>query len=212
MVYRRQHRRGTDTRMHPTYEKILNTAVEVLIEQGFDRFNVQDVLDRAEISRGTLYHHYGDVDSVIEAALAAAYSRELRVNRVRALELVERCKTVTEFRREVKRLLDGVAELPASVRLRRVHTIALCQTRPDLDVAIRQEQDEDNSAWHDLLVAAQVKGFVRRDVDLTVGAVIAQGIGISRIIDEISTEPMSNQTWSNLLFDFYDKFLLAPAP
>lgn len=211
MVYRRQHRRGTDTQMHPTYEKILNTAVEVLIEQGFDRFNVQDVLDRAEISRGTLYHHYGDVDSVIEAALAASYSREIRANREAALELVERCKTVTEFRREIKRLLDSVGELPASVRLRRVHTIALCQTRPDLDEAIRHEQDENNRAWYELLVAAQEKGFVRRDVDPVIGAAFAQGIGISRIIDEISSEPMSNQTWSNLLFDFYDKFLLAPA-
>ena len=211
MVYRRQHRRGTDTQMHPTYEKILNTAVEVLIEQGFDRFNVQDVLDRAEISRGTLYHHYGDVDSVIEAALAASYSREIKANRQAALELVERCKTVTEFRREIKRLLDSVGELPASVRLRRVHTIALCQTRPDLDEAIRHEQDESNRAWHDLLVAAQEKGFVRRDVDPVIGAAFVQGIGISRIIDEISSEPMSNQTWSNLMFDFYDKFLLAPA-
>lgn len=212
MVYRRQHRRGTDTQMHPTYEKILNTAVEVLIEQGFDRFNVQDVLDRAEISRGTLYHHYGDVDSVIEAALAAAYSREIKANRQTALELVERCKTLTEFRREIQRLLDGIAELPASVRLRRVHTIALCQTRPDLDEAIRHEQDENNRAWHDLLVLAQEKGFVRSDVDPTVGAAFVQGIGISRITDEISTEPLSNEAWSRLLFDFYDKFLLVPAP
>lgn len=211
MVYRRQQRRGTDTQMHPTYEKILNTAVEVLMEQGFDRFNVQDVLDRAEISRGTLYHHYGDVDSLIEAALAATYSRELNLNRTAISDLIERCKTVTEFRREIKRLLVMVAEMPASVRLRRVHTIALCQTRPDLDEAIRHEQDQNNHAWHDLIVTAQAKGFVRSDVAPTVGAALVQGIGISRITDEISSEPMSNQAWADLLFDFYDKFLLAPA-
>ena len=210
MVYRRQHRRGTDTQMHPTYEKILNTAVEVLIEQGFDRFNVQDVLDRAEISRGTLYHHFGDVDSVIEAALAAAFSSELTGNRVAIEELVHRCKTLTEFRRELKRLVDGYANLPASVRLRRAHTISLCQTRPDLDEAIRAEQDASNQAWQELIELAQQKGFVRKDIDAREGSALVQGIGISRIVDEVSSDPLSDERWADLAFKIYDVMLLTP--
>lgn len=210
MVYRRQHRRGTDTQMHPTYEKILNTAVEILIEQGFDRFNVQDVLDRAEISRGTLYHHFGDVDSVIEAALAAAFSSELTGNRVAIEELVHRCKTLTEFRRELKRLVDGYANLPASVRLRRAHTISLCQTRPDLDEAIRAEQDASNQAWQELIELAQQKGFVRKDIDAREGSALVQGIGISRIVDEVSSDPLSDERWADLAFKIYDVMLLTP--
>lgn len=210
MVYRRQHRRGTDTQMHPTYEKILNTAVEILIEQGFDRFNVQDVLDRAEISRGTLYHHFGDVDSVIEAALAASYSRELIATREAIREIIVRCKTLTEFRRELKRLIDVYAKLPAMVRVRRVHTIALCQTRPDLDNAIRIEQDANNLEWQELIELAQEKGFVRKDIDARVGSALVQGIGISRVVDEVSSEPLSNERWAEMLFQVYDVMLLTP--
>lgn len=196
--------------MHPTYEKILNTAVEVLIEQGFDRFNVQDVLDRAEISRGTLYHHYGDVDSVIEAALAASYSRELIATREAIREIIVRCKTLTEFRRELKRLVDVYAKLPAMVRVRRVHTIALCQTRPDLDNAIRIEQDANNLEWQELIELAQEKGFVRKDIDARVGSALVQGIGISRVVDEVSSEPLSNERWAEMLFQLYDALLLTP--
>jgi len=196
--------------MHPTYEKILNTAVEVLIEQGFDRFNVQDVLDRAEISRGTLYHHYGDVDSVIEAALAASYSRELIATREAIREIIVRCKTLTEFRRELKRLVDVYAKLPAMVRVRRVHTIALCQTRPDLDNAIRIEQDANNLEWQELIELAQEKGFVRKDIDARVGSALVQGIGISRVVDEVSSEPLSNERWAEMLFQIYDALLLTP--
>lgn len=197
--------------MHPTYEKILNTAVEVLIEQGFDRFNVQDVLDRAEISRGTLYHHYGDVDSVIEAALAASYSRELIATREAIREIIVRCKTLTEFRRELKRLVDVYAKLPAMVRVRRVHTIALCQTRPDLDNAIRIEQDANNLEWQELIELAQEKGFVRKDIDARVGSALVQGIGISRVVDEVSSEPLSNERWAEMLFQLYDALLLTPS-
>ncbi|MEN9802475.1 MAG: hypothetical protein RLZ37_1600 [Actinomycetota bacterium] len=211
MVYRRQHRRGTDTQMHPTYEKILNTAVDVLIEQGFDKFNVQDVLDRAEISRGTLYHHYGDVDSVIEAALAASFSRELTANRETLEELVNRCKTATEFRRELRRLIDSYSKLPASVRVRRAHTISLCQTRPDLDDAIRAEQDASNLAWQELIELAQEKGFARKDLDVREGAALVQGLGISRIVDEVSSEPLSDERWADVIFKIYDAFLLVPA-
>lgn len=39
---------------HPTYDKILEQATTVLSEDGFDQFNVQRVLDGAEVSRATL--------------------------------------------------------------------------------------------------------------------------------------------------------------
>ncbi len=54
---------------HPTYDKILEQATTVLSDDGFDQFNVQRVLDGAEVSRATLYNHFADVDTLIEAAL-----------------------------------------------------------------------------------------------------------------------------------------------
>ena len=196
--------------MHPTYEKILNTAIAVLLEQGFDLFNVQEVLDRAEVSRGTLYHHFRDVDALIEEALAGSFSREVSANRAAARELIERCKTATEYRREIKRLLVRVAETPASVRLRRVHTIALCQTRPSLEEAIRSEQDSSNREWEELVELAQSKGFVRKDVDPRVAATLLQAVGISRVVDEVSTDPLSDQQWAELTFEIYDRMLFSP--
>lgn len=196
--------------MHPTYEKILNTAIAVLLEQGFDLFNVQEVLDRAEVSRGTLYHHFRDVDALIEEALAGSFSREVSANRTAARELIERCKTATEYRREIKRLLVNVAETPASVRLRRVHTIALCQTRPSLEEAIRSEQDSSNREWEELVELAQSKGFVRKDVDPRVAATLLQAVGISRVVDEVSTDPLSDQQWAELTFEIYDRMLFSP--
>ena len=210
VVYRRQQRRSTDTQTHPTFEKILNTAIDVLLEQGFDLFSVQEVLDRAQVSRGTLYHHFGDVDALIEAALAGSYSREVAMNRAAAREVIERCKTATEYRREIKRLVMKVAELPPSVRIRRVHTIALCQTRPYLADAIRAEQDFSNREWEDLVELAQSKGFLRQDVDPRVAAAILQAVGISRVVDEVSTDPLSDQQWAELTFEIFDRMLFSP--
>ncbi len=61
--------------MRPTCTKILDTAVAVLLEDGFDLFSVQRVLDNAKVSRATLYRHFADVDGLIEAAIAEVQER-----------------------------------------------------------------------------------------------------------------------------------------
>jgi AcrR family transcriptional regulator len=59
----RRQRSSRAPAVRPTYSKILEQAVVVLNEDGFDRFNVQRVLESAEVSRATLYRHFPDVDS-----------------------------------------------------------------------------------------------------------------------------------------------------
>ena len=211
MVYRRQ-RRDSTTKMHPTYEKILHKAVEVLFEQGFDRFSVQDVLDRAEVSRGTLYHHYGDVDSLIEATLVEAYGTESIANRLAFHALVERATSVSEFRQETARLMIRVAEVGARVRIRRAHTLSLCSTRPLLGEAVAAEQQELTDAWVDTILLAKERGFVRPEIDPRLAAVFVQAIGIGRIVDDLASEPLSKEQWAKLFFDVYDAVLFTPEP
>lgn len=211
MVYRRQ-RRDSTTKMHPTYEKILHKAVEVLVEQGFDRFSVQDVLDRAEVSRGTLYHHYGDVDSLIEAALVEAYGTESIANRLAFHALVGRATSVSEFRREMARLMVRVAEVGAMVRIRRAHTLSLCVSRPLLGEAVAEEQQALTDAWVETLALAKERGFVRPEVDVYNGAVFLQAVGIGRIVDDLAAEPLSGEQWAKLFFEIYDAVLLTPEP
>lgn len=64
-MYRRQRATYEEARQ-PTQTRILNAAVTVMREDGFDRLNIQRVLELAEVSRATLYNRFGDVDSLIE--------------------------------------------------------------------------------------------------------------------------------------------------
>jgi len=128
-------RRQRSTRrsaIRPTYTKILEHARVVLNEDGFDRFNVQRVLDTAEVSRATLYRHFPDVDSLIEAALVENFRGVVDLYPGMVVDMVERSTDADDFRRAVRDFLSTFSTIP-TIRLQRTHTIALAATRPDFD-------------------------------------------------------------------------------
>ena len=70
-----------------TAKRILDVAIKELNDVGPSRFNLDRVIERAEISRSSLYHHYGSRDGLIiavelhrlEATLAANDQEARRV-------------------------------------------------------------------------------------------------------------------------------------
>ncbi len=49
-----------DQRVRRTRDRLGDALVELLVEKGFAEITVQDVLDRAHVSRATFYTHYRD--------------------------------------------------------------------------------------------------------------------------------------------------------
>lgn len=58
------------TAMHPTRQKLLDVASELLESASPDEITVDMVLQRSGISKGSLYHHYRDFQDLIESALS----------------------------------------------------------------------------------------------------------------------------------------------
>jgi AcrR family transcriptional regulator len=46
-------------------ERIIASAVALFAEQGFDATTVQQVVDRAEVTKGALYHYFGAKDDLL---------------------------------------------------------------------------------------------------------------------------------------------------
>ena len=115
----------------PIREKLLVQAMELLANDGFDRFNVQRVLDGAGVSRATLYRHFPDVDGLIEAAMVEIFRQQIDLNLRAARELVELSTDKEMFRDGIGRLLEALSKTPAQVRILRAHTVVLGTSRPE---------------------------------------------------------------------------------
>jgi AcrR family transcriptional regulator len=209
VMSRRQGTRRSDG-VHPTYTVILEQAKVVLTEDGFDRFNVQRVLDGAGVSRATLYNHFADVDTLIEAALVATFSQETDLYRSRLAGIVGNAPDRAAFKEALRSHVTDFSRLPAIVRLRRTHTIALAATRPNLAASITAIQDQITQTWSDTIREAQARGFVRSDLDPHATAVMVLSLTIGRIVDDAASNRIGDERWASALFDIIDRALLAP--
>lgn len=207
-MYRRQRSAPADSATHPTRAKILDAAIAVLNEDGFDRFTVQRVLEVAGVSRATLYNHFGDVDSLIEAALVATFDQELRQSVATVAVLIDKASDRSAFREALRQFVGSVARMPAAIRLRRTHTIALTSTRPTLAAAVASVQDEITDAFETLARTVQARGFARPDLDTRAVAVLLQAAGIGRIVDDAATDPIGDERWAAVYFDLLDRVIL----
>src|ERR671915_1308664 len=55
----------TDARVQRTRDALGDALVALMQEKPFDTITVQDVLDRAHVSRSTFYTHYSDKDDLL---------------------------------------------------------------------------------------------------------------------------------------------------
>ena len=53
-----------------TRRRVLESAVEVLGESGYSATRLEDIAERAGVTRGAVYHHYGSKPGVLEALVS----------------------------------------------------------------------------------------------------------------------------------------------
>jgi AcrR family transcriptional regulator len=69
-----------DRRVRRTRRALREALVALIVERGYEKVTVQDVLDRADIGRSTFYAHYRDKDALFAACfddLRTGLEREL---------------------------------------------------------------------------------------------------------------------------------------
>jgi AcrR family transcriptional regulator len=57
----------SDRRVRRTRRALHEALIELVLERGYERITVQDVLDRADVGRSTFYAHYRDKEALLTA-------------------------------------------------------------------------------------------------------------------------------------------------
>lgn len=68
-----------DRRVRRTQQLLRRALTELILERGYERVTVQDILDRADVGRSTFYTHYRGKDDLLLSGfdeLRAAFDRE----------------------------------------------------------------------------------------------------------------------------------------
>src|SRR5690349_21065326 len=70
--------KNSDRRAERTRQMLRRAFLEVVREKGLTKVTVQDIVDQANVSRGTFYAHYSDKYALIEIIIREAFQRSIK--------------------------------------------------------------------------------------------------------------------------------------
>ena len=73
----RPRRRTQEERRAETSGRLLDAAIELLLERGYSRFRIADAAKLAGVSRGGQTHHFATKNDLIEAAIERVFQTQV---------------------------------------------------------------------------------------------------------------------------------------
>ncbi|MGO1802585.1 MAG: TetR/AcrR family transcriptional regulator [Microbacteriaceae bacterium] len=155
-------------RGRPGYDRdqILEIAVQVFIEQGYEATSVASLAARLGLSKSALYHHFASKEALLEVALDEALG---------GLEGVLRDAGDGSARDRLEQVLRG-AVLVLIDRLAYVTLLLRVRGNSDVERAALERRRAFDREVTGLVQAAQAEGTVRADVDPSVATRLLFGM------------------------------------
>jgi len=158
------------------------------------------VLDRSNISKGSLYHHFEDIYHLLEAAMIARFARYVDTNIASLRSLLETATTS-------EALYAGLAQISAvtqgegmqRARQERALTIGRAITSPRMSDLLRHEQQRLTDVLAELISGAQARGLCNPEIEPHALAVLMQAWTLGKIVDDLSETPVDNDAYISLV-------------
>ena len=191
-----------DTRQQgrKTMKLLIDHALIELNKNGASKFDLDAVLRRSKTSKGSLYHHFEDFPSLLEAALVYRFHRVVDTSLALIANTVATATTREEFFADMEKVtaITHSREMTA-IRFERARALGHAGTSERFKEALGVEQQRLTLAFADLVREAQSQGWVTRDIDPMATAVFIQAYTIGKLIDEVTAEPVDEQEWLKLI-------------
>lgn len=185
---------------HPTKARLIETAAEIIGVTNPSDVQVDEILERSGVSKGSLYHHFEDLSELLEAAQVLRYSKWVD----RSIGLIVPLLSAAKTRDDIIGALAKVTEFTQSpdyraTRFERARTLANSENSPRFQKALGIEQDRLTTALEDLVIEAQNKGLYRQEIDARVVAVFIQAYTLGKIVDDIVPQSISPESWNTFI-------------
>lgn len=182
--------------MHPTAEQLISTVSDMLEQQHANEILVDNVLAASGISRGSLYHHFGDFFSLVEATLLRRFAENVESD-VQAMESVtEQASTKDEYWMLILKL-SAETQIPerAQKRAERALIISMAAKDEKFGAALAIEQERLTAAMAETIGRAQIRGWVTPEFNRRAIAVFIQAYSLGRAVDDISSTHVTQEEW-----------------
>ena len=185
---------------HPTRESLLKTTVALLDNKSPEQITVDDVLTESGISSGSLYHHFGDLNALIDAAMVVRFARGVDWS----IDVLGQAMGQARDRKDLAARLHQVTLQTQSperrdVRAERVRAIARATTSPRFREALAPEQTRLTNGIAEVWSGLQERGLVSESIDPQAGSLFIQAYTLGLVLNDVSDDPVPFEAWVGMV-------------
>ncbi len=193
-------------------QAVLDAVAERLMAGDELLIRIPEICEATGVNYGSVYHHFGSREGVIDAAYDMIFSRLVEQDVAVFHRVNETAQTFEEFVAVMQPIVGKLSSGPdrKARRAMRIRIVAAASTRPRLKALIGQTQATLTSDFRRTVEHAQRRGWLRNDIPAEAFAVLFQLLNFGRALDDISNEPVDEDVWSSAMSTLFLELLNFP--
>ena len=176
---------------------VIDEVVSRLWDGDESLIRIPEICDATGVNYGSVYHHFGSREGVIDAAYNQLFSDLVQCDIDELSNVSQESADIDEFLIRIQPLIGllSAGEDRRRSRAMRARIVAAALTRPELAALIGATESRLTTELRDVMSMGQDRGFVRKDVSAWSLAVLVQTVVFGRVLDDITTSPIEQEDW-----------------
>lgn len=184
----------------------METVSALLDQKSATQISAEEVLEISGISRGSMYHHFIDLDDLLETTQVYRYSKWVDGSIKFMYDFVITSRTKDELRKSLRKLTEITqSDERKAARAQRAHALALCASNERMAKKLAPEIQRLTDAITDVTEEVKNKGLFRSDVDAHSLSTFIQAYTLGKIVNDFNPEPVAEDQWVDFIMSIVEK-------
>jgi len=178
----------------------------MLDEVSHEDLTMAIVLEKANVSKSSLYHFFEDFKDLLGEALLERFRRSVLTDVTK--EAARNSKSQEDYFIALDKITTLVQSRGrATIRFERAQILGRARKDEKFWLALGIIQQELTDALTDAFAVAQDKGFLTTTIEPRTIAVFVQSYTLGKVIDDLTQDQMNDKDWNRLIGQIFRRTL-----
>ena len=197
--------------LHPTKRLLVETVVAMLESKKPNEVLADEVLEKSGVSKGSMYHHFEDLQELVETAQLQRYSKWIDASIEFMTTYVLGATSKEDFIESLRKLTELTQSVDRKgARAERARALAACFDNPRLAKQMGIETQRHTDALADIIHEVQNRGYIRADEDPKAAAVFIQSYTLGKMVNDYNPTGVDDETWVSLIHHMAVRTFVTP--
>ena len=190
---------------HPTKRLLVETVSKLLETKSATQISAEEVLEISGISRGSMYHHFVDLNDLVETTQVYGYSKWVDASIKFMYDFVITARTKDELRDSLRKLTEITqSDDRKPARAQRALALAMCSSNERMAKKMAPEIQRLTDAIADVTSEVKNKGLFKKSVDSKSLSTFIQAYTLGKIVNDFNPEPVAEEQWVDFVMSIVE--------